>query len=69
MADPTCVFCNELETIQHLFFDCVVEKKRTWKVVVGVLDIPIPCSFDSLAMFRQQKKQATVINMVTTAIL
>lgn len=44
-------------------------QKNTWKVVARALDIPIPYSFDSLAIFWQQKKQAIVINMVTTAIL
>ena len=24
VEDPTCVFCGENESINHLFFDCVV---------------------------------------------
>jgi hypothetical protein len=25
--DLTCVFCNEVESFQHLFFDCVIASK------------------------------------------
>jgi hypothetical protein len=27
VADPTCVFCSELETANHLLFECVVAKR------------------------------------------
>jgi len=27
VKDESCLFCNERETSQHLFFDCVVAKR------------------------------------------
>jgi hypothetical protein len=31
-GDAMCYFCNNLETIQHLFFDCVLSK-FLWRVI------------------------------------
>jgi len=27
VEDPSCLFCSEKESVQHLFFDCVVAKQ------------------------------------------
>lgn len=37
---PYCLFCSEQESIQHLFFDCVVAKK-TWKHVSAFFGLPL----------------------------
>lgn len=66
--DLTCVFCNELESIQHLFFDCIVAK-NIWGTVAEIVDFPVPCSFSDLAIFWKQRKIAELINIFSAAIL
>jgi hypothetical protein len=34
--DKSCLFCSDLESISHLFFECVVARK-TWVMVSSVL--------------------------------
>jgi hypothetical protein len=41
--DLTCVFCNEEESCQHLFFDCVVASK-IWKDIVMALGVNLKIS-------------------------
>jgi hypothetical protein len=61
-----CVFCNELESIQHLFFDCIVAK-HIWEEVELMFGTEIH-SFETVAscwlseIFKQ-------INVISTAIL
>ena len=41
-GDPSCVFCDQVETINHLFFQCPVAK-CVWALVgqcIGATDIP-----------------------------
>jgi hypothetical protein len=41
--DSRCCFCDELETIDHLFFECRLAR-FVWGVVkcaTGILDIPV----------------------------
>jgi hypothetical protein len=32
MDDPSCLFCNKPETVNHLFFECVIAR-RIWNSV------------------------------------
>jgi hypothetical protein len=34
--DKTCLFCNERETVHHLFYDCVVAN-RVWEAISEVV--------------------------------
>lgn len=34
--DLTCLFCSEMETIQHLFFDCI-NAEYIWSIVSDFL--------------------------------
>jgi hypothetical protein len=41
-GDPTCQFCNEIETVDHLFLNCVVARV-IWGIVaqcLGANNIP-----------------------------
>jgi hypothetical protein len=38
VEDPTCLFCNERESIQHLFFSCAIAK-QLWHVLSKIFDI------------------------------
>jgi len=39
LADQTCLFCTERESVDHLFFHCSVAK-RLWRVVLSILNLP-----------------------------
>jgi hypothetical protein len=34
--DKTCLFCNELESVHHLFYECVVAR-RIWEAISEVV--------------------------------
>ena len=38
--DENCLFCLEKETIQHVFFDCVVAK-QCWKILSDILGLQV----------------------------
>lgn len=45
LGDPTCVFCDQLETVDHLFFLCPVVK-CVWGMIgscFGAFNTPINC--------------------------
>lgn len=62
--DVSCVFCSEPESIQHLFFECIVAR-QLW--VAESVDIPAPSSFCSLLSFWKAKKRFDVVNLITSA--
>ena len=66
VEDLTCVFCNELESIHHLLFDCVVAR-QVWLVISECVEMPIPDSFNSFISFLKKKKHYDAINLVSTA--
>ena len=59
----SCVFCLELESIQHLFFDCIVAK-HMWEIVAEILHIFVPCDFESIAFFWNCGKKCEAVNLV-----
>jgi hypothetical protein len=46
--DGTCLFCNETETIVHLFFKCCVAC-CWWKIVAEIMNMPVIRDFESMA--------------------
>jgi predicted GNAT superfamily acetyltransferase len=48
MADPACLFCSEVESVNHLLFDCVVAR-RAWEFVSLVLGVKVGADFESIA--------------------
>jgi hypothetical protein len=67
--DLTCVFCNELETCNYLFFDCVVAK-AVWSEIkfyvgarVAIVDI------NSVAKLWGDKRDNSALNMIYAALL
>uniref|UniRef100_A0A8I7BK24 Reverse transcriptase zinc-binding domain-containing protein n=1 Tax=Hordeum vulgare subsp. vulgare TaxID=112509 RepID=A0A8I7BK24_HORVV len=45
--DPSCLFCNELEYVQHLFFDCIVAK-CIWKLFAKSFQMQIMSCFKDI---------------------
>jgi hypothetical protein len=67
--DLTCVFCNEVESYQHLFFDCVVASKL-WKEIGLALGLMIQVTnlSDVTALWNDKKNNA-LFNMIFAATL
>ena len=68
IADKTCLFCGENETIHHLFFDCCVAVE-TWNSCADILNIQGAHSFETVARWWISNKKHTVLNMCTSAFL
>jgi hypothetical protein len=67
--DLTCVFCNEVETCQHLFFECVVAS-NIWKEIGSVLDLKFKISnLSDITSLWNERKKNTLFNMIFAAIL
>jgi hypothetical protein len=66
--DLTCVFCNEIETCDHLFWECAVAK-AAWEEMKGITGsqtvIKSLCDLSSL----WNNKDRIAINMVDAALL
>jgi hypothetical protein len=67
--DLTCVFCNEIESCQHLFFECVVVSS-IWAEVKKVLEFhPQIRSITDISALWKDKKKHSLVNMLIAAIL
>lgn len=68
VADPSCLFCSEKETCQHLFFECVVAKQM-WKSISQAVDFDIGASFESIGTCWLSNKRFLIVNMCAAAAL
>jgi hypothetical protein len=66
--DKTCLFCNELEYVLHLFFECCVAQ-LLWKTVSEISDLPLIKDFESLGMIWVRGKRFRVHNVLTSAMV
>lgn len=63
-----CEFCAEPETIDHLFFSCVVARD-IWKDVPAFFDTPIGQDYLSAARFCPASKKNCASNSICACIL
>jgi len=68
VTDATCLFCNEKESISHVFFECCVAM-HVWKFVSILLDRNVGFDFESVASLWITNKKYMVCNIVTSAVL
>jgi hypothetical protein len=66
VENPTCLFCNEQESVNHLFFECVVAK-QLWNVLSSILGIQLGGALDNIGKFWLSSKHNGVLNMCTSA--
>jgi hypothetical protein len=67
--DLTCVFCNEVEFYQHIFFDCVVASNLSKEIVVALgLNIKISSMHDITSLWNEKRKNNN-FNMIFAAVL
>jgi hypothetical protein len=65
----TCAFCNELETCNHLFFDCVVAKTAWTEIKLCAGSVVTVVDINSLAKFWDTKRDNSALNMIHVGLL
>lgn len=65
---PECVFCNEQESIFHLFFGCVVAQ-HVWRAVSVFLACELGTDYLSVAKFWPASKKHSALNSICSCIL
>jgi hypothetical protein len=50
LDDKTCLFCEEAESVTHIFFDCIVAQ-ALWVHCVEITSYPVISDFESLGRF------------------
>jgi hypothetical protein len=65
LDDNRCLFCNELESVSHLFFECCVAQ-FIWGVITEISGKVIGTDFQSVARFWVADKKIKVLNVCST---
>jgi predicted GNAT superfamily acetyltransferase len=65
--DKTCLFCDEQETVQHLYYECVVAK-RVWECISGVFGFAIGSDFESMTKCWLCNKKYGNFNIFAAAV-
>lgn len=68
LADKTCLFCTEPETVNHLFFECVVSRLM-FHEVADIIQKPEITSYEQMATYWLCNERNGVVNMITTALI
>jgi hypothetical protein len=66
--DKTCLFCGELESTFHLFFDCVVVRQM-WCRISSVVGRVIETSFESIGICWLSNNRFLNVNIISSAAL
>jgi hypothetical protein len=66
--DPSCLFCEDVETAQHLFFGCCVAKVIWWNLS-DIFGKEVGNDFESIAWLLLCDKKFKTLNICTTAVL
>jgi len=66
--EKSCVFCDEPESISHLFFDCCVVNIM-WELCSSIFGIQLSGGFENVAKWWLSRKKHAVLNMCTSAVL
>jgi hypothetical protein len=67
LDNASCLFCNEKESVPHLFFECVVAR-RAWMLIFRTIGRQIGESYESIATMWLCNKKFGVTNIVTSAV-
>ena len=63
LGKPTgCEFCNELESISHLFFDCIVAK-NVWSTVSDFFQLQLGTNYEFIARLWLANKKHGALNL------
>ena len=65
---PDCVYCTDKETMDQLYFGCVVAK-QIWRRVSILLSIDLGSDYLSISRFWPANKKHTVLNSICACII
>jgi hypothetical protein len=68
LNDKICLFCTEVETISHLFYECCVAK-RIWEVMAEITDVPLITDFESMAKWWIRGEKCNPDNVIYAVVL
>jgi hypothetical protein len=68
VEDESCLFCSEKETIQHVFFECVVAK-QCWYIMSDILDCRVDENMCDVGKFWLSNKKHVLVNVVSSAVI
>jgi hypothetical protein len=68
VEDGSCLFCAEKETIQHVFFECVVAK-QCWRILSNILEYQVGGNMIDTGKYWLSNKKFCILNMVTSATI
>jgi hypothetical protein len=68
VEDITCLFCNELESVNHLFFECFVAD-HIWQALSHIFGVRLGNDFESIARWWISNNKNSVLNMFCSATL
>jgi hypothetical protein len=68
VSDPTCLMCNEMESVTHLFFECCVAK-IAWSIVSGLLGVSLRENFESVARLWLANKRHELTNVISSSVI
>jgi hypothetical protein len=64
----TCVFCSEPESVQHLFFDCIVAR-NVWQKISSFFVFSLGSSVAAVAHYWIADKRHAALNSICAAVL
>jgi hypothetical protein len=68
LDDKRCLFCNEHESVSHLFFECCVAQ-RVSREIAEISGKRLGADFESVVRFWVADKKYKVLNVCSTAVL
>jgi hypothetical protein len=68
LDDKRCLFCNEHESVSHLFFECCVAQ-RVLREIAEISGKSLGADFESVVRFWVADKKYKVLNICSTAVL
>jgi hypothetical protein len=68
LEDNRCLFCNELESVAHLLFECCVARV-VWSEIAEISGKEIGTDFESVARWLVADKKYKVLNVCSAAAL
>jgi hypothetical protein len=68
IEDDRCLFCSEVESVHHLFFDCVVAKQM-WEHISDCTETLCGSCFENIGTLWISNKKNVVTNIFTSAAL
>jgi hypothetical protein len=66
--DKTCLFCAELESVSHLFFNCCVAR-MAWNDIYEMTNTPVIIDFESMGRMWVKGKKGRAFNVLTSIVV